>query len=193
MYRPFKSYDKRWGHPTCFSLWASSPGCSGSGAGKGRRACNYVSGIWILPPIPLWLPIDLAVRFSPISANVNKHCKHMPRVMMSLLMSPSANEHFASTFLMQIFKFQRRSCKLSFLFPPRHQPRSQGSVLPIPAEWERERDPGWVWSCGSRTKVIMTEVSLVSQFCVSFTQWSQVSATISETIGNLCPNRTATQ
>ena len=121
MYRPFKSYDKRWGHPTCFSLWASSPGCSSSGAGKGRRACNYVSGIWILPPIPLWLPIDLAVRFSPISANVNKHCKHMPRVMMSLLMSPSANEHFASTFLMQIFKFQRRSCKLSFLFPPRRQ------------------------------------------------------------------------
>ena len=88
MYRPFKSYDKRWGHRTCFNLWASSPWCSGSGAAKGRRACNYVSGIWILPPIPLWLPIDLAVRFSPISVNVNKHCKHMPRVMMSLLMSP---------------------------------------------------------------------------------------------------------
>ena len=33
----------------------------------------------------------------------------------------SANQHFASTFSMQIFKFQRRSCKLSFLFPPRHQ------------------------------------------------------------------------
>ena len=29
------------------SLWASSRGCSGGGAGKGRRACNYVSGIWI--------------------------------------------------------------------------------------------------------------------------------------------------
>ena len=34
------------------SLRASSPGRSGSGAEKGRRACNYVSGIWI----PLWLP-----------------------------------------------------------------------------------------------------------------------------------------
>ena len=33
----------------------------------------------------------------------------------------SANQHFASTFAVQIFKFQRRSCKLSFLFPPRHQ------------------------------------------------------------------------
>ena len=30
----------------------------------------------------------------------------------------SSNPHFASTFSMQIFKFQRRSCKLSFFFPP---------------------------------------------------------------------------
>ena len=30
----------------------------------------------------------------------------------------SANQHFTSTFSMQIFKFQRDSCKLSFLFPP---------------------------------------------------------------------------
>ena len=33
----------------------------------------------------------------------------------------SANQHFASSFSMQIFKFQRRICKLSFLFPPRRQ------------------------------------------------------------------------
>ena len=33
----------------------------------------------------------------------------------------SADQHFASTFLLQIFKFQRGSCKLSVLFPPRHQ------------------------------------------------------------------------
>ena len=31
----------------------------------------------------------------------------------------STNQHFASTFSMQIFKFKRRSCNLSFLFPPR--------------------------------------------------------------------------
>ena len=33
----------------------------------------------------------------------------------------SANQHFASTLSMQIFNFQKRSCKLSFLFPPRRQ------------------------------------------------------------------------
>ena len=33
----------------------------------------------------------------------------------------SANQHFASTFLMQIFKCQRLSCKLSFLFLPHCQ------------------------------------------------------------------------
>ena len=31
----------------------------------------------------------------------------------------SANQHFALTFLVQIFKFQSCSCKLPFLFPPR--------------------------------------------------------------------------
>ena len=51
----------------CCSLRASSPRRSRGGAGKGRRACNYVSGIWIAPLIPLWLPIDWAVRFLPIS------------------------------------------------------------------------------------------------------------------------------
>ena len=33
----------------------------------------------------------------------------------------SANQHFTSTFSMQIFKLQRRGCKLSFLFPLRRQ------------------------------------------------------------------------
>jgi len=33
----------------------------------------------------------------------------------------STNQHFASTFSMQKFKFLRHSCKLSFLFPPRRQ------------------------------------------------------------------------
>ena len=36
------------------ALW----GHSGGGEGKGRRVCNYVSGIGIPPPIPLWLPVE---------------------------------------------------------------------------------------------------------------------------------------
>ena len=51
------------------SLRASSPGRSGGRAEKGRKACNYLSGIWIPPPIPLWLPVEWAVSFPPISAN----------------------------------------------------------------------------------------------------------------------------
>ena len=50
----------------------------------------------------------------------------------------------------------------------RSQPRSQGSLLPVPTERERERererDPDWVWSHGSRTKLILRKESFVSQF-----------------------------
>ena len=64
-----------------------------SGAGKGRRACNYTSRIWIPPSIPLWLPVDWAVRFPPISAKwkwawmLTNIEKHVPGIMTSLLMS----------------------------------------------------------------------------------------------------------
>ena len=47
---------------------SSSPGRSGSGVGKRRKACNYVSGIWISPPVPLWLFVGSAVICPPISA-----------------------------------------------------------------------------------------------------------------------------
>ena len=49
------------------SLWASSLGRSIGRVGRGRRACNHVFRTWIPPPIPLWLPVDWAVRFLPIS------------------------------------------------------------------------------------------------------------------------------
>ena len=39
-----------WKRPISNSLRASSPGHSGGRAGKGRRACSYVSGMWIPPP-----------------------------------------------------------------------------------------------------------------------------------------------
>ena len=107
------------------SLRASSPGRSGGGAGKGRRAYNYVSEIWIPPPIPLWLSVDWAVRFPPISANVNKHKKRVPRVMTTLLMSspPISISHRL---------FERCSCKLSFLFPPHSQSAPESLVVGYP-------------------------------------------------------------
>ena len=58
-------------------------------AGKGRRACNYVSGIWIPPPILLWLSVDWAVRFPPsgdkreCKQTLKNMWKHAPRVMTS--------------------------------------------------------------------------------------------------------------
>ena len=48
-------------------LQVSSPGRSGGRAGKGSTAYNYFFGIWIPHPISLWLPVDWAVRFPPIS------------------------------------------------------------------------------------------------------------------------------
>ena len=62
--------------------------------GKGRRICNCVSGIWIPPPIPLWLPVDWAVRFPPISANVNKHWKTRVKGNDVITNVISANKHF---------------------------------------------------------------------------------------------------
>ena len=56
------------GSSQILSLRASSLERSDGEAGKERRACKYVSGIWIPPPIPLWLPVDLAVLFPPINA-----------------------------------------------------------------------------------------------------------------------------
>ena len=45
--------------------------------------------------------------------------KHEPRVMTSLLISYPPISISNRFFSMQIFKFQRRSCKLFFLFPSR--------------------------------------------------------------------------
>ena len=48
---------------------------------------SQVSGIWIPPPISLWLPVDWPIRFPPIGANRKRARmwrnieKHVPRVM----------------------------------------------------------------------------------------------------------------
>ena len=53
--------------------------------------------------------------------NVNKHWKTCAKVNDVITNVISTNLHFASTFLMQQFKFQRHNCKLYFLFLPRCQ------------------------------------------------------------------------
>ena len=62
-------------------------------AGKGRRACNYVSGIWIQSPIPLWLPAEWAVRFPPISAK-RKRAKTSAKGNDVITIVSSTNQHF---------------------------------------------------------------------------------------------------
>ena len=63
-----------------------------------------------------------------MSANVKKKKKTCAKGNDFIANVISANQGFASTFSMQIFKFQRRRCKLSFLFQPCHQ-SAQESLL----------------------------------------------------------------
>ena len=70
---------------------------------------HYLSGIWILLS---------CLSFPPISANVNKHWKARVKGNDVITNVISANKHFASTFSIQMFKFQRRSCNWVLLpFP----------------------------------------------------------------------------
>ena len=113
------------------SLRASSLGHSGYGAGKGRRACNCVSGIFNStsnsPVAPCWLSCQISAnqREAETSSNVNKHWKTCAKGNDVITNVISANQHFASTFSMQIVKFQRRSllALLPFPAPPQEGPR----------------------------------------------------------------------
>ena len=114
------------------SLQASCQEHSGGMAGKGRRACYYISGIWIstsekLMQNPHVVPCQKSCQTSAnqckaeTSTNVNKHWKTCVKGNDIITNVISILQHFASTFSMYICKFQRRSCKLSFLFLPHHQ------------------------------------------------------------------------
>ena len=105
------------------SLRVSSSGRPGGGAWKGRRACNYASGIWI-PLLRLSCQISTHQLEAETSANVNKHYwKTRAKGNDVITNVIFVNQHFASTFYMQIFKFQRRSCKLSISCPGARAPR----------------------------------------------------------------------
>ena len=112
------------------ALWQRWPGVGGGGVRLGvwrRRACNFVSGIWIPPPIPPVARLRLSCQISANqpgaekSANGNKHWLTGAKGNDVIANVITTNQLFSSTFWMQMFKFRRRCCKLSFLFPPRRQ------------------------------------------------------------------------
>ena len=96
---------------------------------KGRRAWNYVSGVWIPPPIPLWLPVDWSVRFSAnqreveTSANVISFWKTRTKGNHVITNVISANQNFATTFSMHIFRLHNVvASSPSFPAPPPERP-----------------------------------------------------------------------
>ena len=101
---------------------ASSPGPTVSGTENRRRACNYVSEIWILR----WLPVSTDLSDFRRSVQSGNECKckkniiwNVPRVMTSLLMSsPPINStpHWLSQ-----HSNSSRSSRFSFLFTPHRQ------------------------------------------------------------------------
>ena len=96
-YYPIMSWREKWP-----SLWASSTEWYSNGVGKGGGACNYVSGIWIPPPIPLWLTINCQISTNQCEAetraNVNKHWKPRAKGNYAITNIISANQHFHRLF-----------------------------------------------------------------------------------------------
>ena len=91
----------------------------------GKRRESLQLHLWNLnstsnsPVAPHWLSCQISANQHEVetSANVNKHWKTCAKVNDVITYVISANQHFASIFLMQIFKFKWCSCKLFFLFP----------------------------------------------------------------------------
>ena len=74
------------------------------------------------PQFPCGSPSTELSDFCQSAQSGNEHeCKQTLKNMPLLCHVISANQYFTLTFSVQIFKFQKRSCKLSFLFPPHHQ------------------------------------------------------------------------
>ena len=82
----------------CRTPASGPPGCSGGGAVKGKRSCNYVCGIWIPPLIPSvaphWLICQISVNQREAERAQMYNCKQTlktwklaPKVIMSLVMS----------------------------------------------------------------------------------------------------------
>ena len=138
-----------------------------------------LSSTSISPAVPrrLYCQISANQREAEMSANVNKHWKTRAKSNDVITNVISANQHFASTFSMQIFKFQRRSSKLSFLFPPRPAARAclQAKAVGASKAW---CDSGRASSSSSRPTRRQKEALLA--WCDStsreFFVWHSVSA-----------------
>ena len=99
-------------------------GCSGGR--KRRRACNYVSEFEFRLQFPCGFPLTELSDFRQSAQSENeRECKQRLKTraksndVITVVISAISISH--RLFSMQIFKFQTRSCKLSFLFQPRRQ------------------------------------------------------------------------
>ena len=119
------------------SLRASSPGRSGGGAGKGRRPCNYVSGIWISASKRRRKMLiggydisnDIITLGTFFSMFVYIRARSCFALIGGNLTAQSAGSHRGIGGGVQI-------CKPSFLFPSRRQ-RAPESWSRIPAPFSR--------------------------------------------------------
>ena len=117
------------------NLRASSPGHSGSRAGKGRRACNYCASLEFeylhrKVDAKCWLAKMTLVMTSLTLARVFQCLSIVAIVSASRWLGENwqLTRQEATGKLEVEFKFQRHSCELSFLFPPRCQ-RAPESLL----------------------------------------------------------------
>ena len=109
-----------------FSLRANSLGRYGGGAGKGRRACNYVSGIWISASKKSmrnaywqrWISNEVISPGTSFSVFVYIHARFLRAEWRKF--DSSVGRGAAGELEVEL-KFRRNSCNLSFLFPPRRQ------------------------------------------------------------------------
>ena len=117
------------------SLRASSPGRSGGGKGKGRsrrRACNYVSGIWIPASKKSMRKCEILIGGDDISNDVITLARDFQCLFTFAIFSASRwlaeiwqlSGQGATRELEVEFKFRRRSCKrlLPFPAPPPERP-----------------------------------------------------------------------
>ena len=161
------------------SLRTSSPGRSVDGAGRGKIALNYVSGIWISICIEnvdakCWLAeMTLAMTSLPL-AGVFRYVFFF----FFTLALVSASRWLAeigqlswrgATGALEVeFNFERRICKLSFLFPPRPQSAPE-SLLAGRSTWNPEAT---AWNPKSKRPGLSW---IPSHWVIKIVTWSSLS------------------